>query len=78
MVSLISDRFSRKGLREMNKNWFSKVTKGAMVQAAVVLIVPVTCSMAFAACSDLAGKGERIQTSTIKMLWWERLRAATM
>ena len=50
------DRFSRKGLGEMIKNWFSKATEKAMVQAAVVLIVPVTCSMAFAACSDLAGE----------------------
>ena len=40
----------------MIKNWFSKGTKGAMVRAAVVLIVPVTCSMAFAACSDLASE----------------------
>jgi hypothetical protein len=40
----------------MIKNWFSKATKGAMLQAAVVLIVPVTCSMAFAACSDLASE----------------------
>jgi hypothetical protein len=39
----------------MIKSWFSKVTERAMLQAAVVLIVPVTCSMAFAACSDLAG-----------------------
>jgi hypothetical protein len=52
----MSDRFSRKGLREMIKSWFSKLTKGAMVQPAVLLIVPVTCSMAFSACSDLAGK----------------------
>ena len=40
----------------MIKRWFSKVTEGAMLQAAVVLIVPVTCSMALAACSDLAGE----------------------
>jgi hypothetical protein len=35
------------------KNWISKLTKGAVVQAAALLIVPVTCSMAFAACSGL-------------------------
>jgi len=40
----------------MIKSCFSKVTEGAMLQAAVVLIVPVTCSMAFVACSDLAGE----------------------
>jgi hypothetical protein len=38
-------------------NWFSELTKGAMVRAAVLLIVPATSSMEFAACSDLAGKG---------------------
>jgi hypothetical protein len=37
-------------------SWFSKVTKRAMVQAAVLLIIPVACSKALAACSDLSDK----------------------
>jgi hypothetical protein len=40
----------------MIKKWFSKATKGAVVRAAVVLIVPLTCSLAVAACSDLGGE----------------------
>ena len=39
----------------MNKSWFSKATKRATVQAAVVLIFAVISSVAFVACSDLAG-----------------------
>ena len=40
--------------KQMIKNWFSKLTKEAMVQTAVLFIIPVTCLMAFAACSNLA------------------------
>ena len=38
----------------MIKSWFSKLTSGEMVQTALFLIVPVTFSLAFAACSNLA------------------------
>jgi hypothetical protein len=38
----------------MIKSWFSKLTKGARVQTAVLLMVPATYSLAFAACSNLA------------------------
>jgi hypothetical protein len=48
----------------MIKNWCSKLTKGVMVQPVVILIVPVICSMAFAACSHLAGTAENESTTT--------------
>jgi hypothetical protein len=35
------------------KSWLSKLTSGEMVQTTLLLIVPVTCSLAFAACSNL-------------------------
>jgi hypothetical protein len=45
----------RKGLGQMMKSWIAKLTKGAVVQTAALLIVPVTCLMAFAACANVDG-----------------------
>ena len=39
---------------KMIQSWFSKKTRGALIQTAALLIVPVTCSLVFAACSNLA------------------------
>ena len=36
------------------KSWFSKLTRVEMVETALLLTVPVTCSLALAACSNLA------------------------
>jgi hypothetical protein len=60
VVFLIFDRSSRKVLGKMTK---TQLTKGAGVQAIVVLIVPVICSMAFAACSNLAGTAQNQATT---------------
>jgi hypothetical protein len=35
----MSDSLARKGLGRMNKSWFSKLTKGAIVRAAVLALV---------------------------------------
>jgi hypothetical protein len=37
----------------MIKSWFSKLKKGARVRTAVLLMLPATYSLAFAACSNL-------------------------
>ena len=46
------------------KSWISKLTKGAVVQTAAILIVPVTCSMAFAACSGLESTAQNQPATT--------------
>jgi hypothetical protein len=48
----------------MMKSWISKLTKGAVVQTAAILIVPVTCSMAFAACSGLESTAQNQPATT--------------
>jgi hypothetical protein len=39
---------------KMIKTWLSRLTRGKMVKTGLLLIVPVTYSIAFAACSNLA------------------------
>jgi hypothetical protein len=45
------------------KSWFSKITKGAMVQTAALMIIPVSCSMMFAACSNLADTPQNLSAT---------------
>ena len=46
------------------KSWFSKITKGAMAQTAALVIIPVSCSMVFAACSNLADTAQNQPATT--------------
>jgi hypothetical protein len=50
---LALDDNNRKRIMKMIKSWFSKLTRGEMVQTTPLLIVPVICSLGFAACSHL-------------------------
>ena len=58
----------------MINSWFSKLTKRATVETTVLLIVSVTCSMVFAACSHL-GDTPQNQPATTSGAYIEQRQA---
>jgi hypothetical protein len=49
---------------KMVKSWFSKLTRVELVQTAPLLIVPMTCLLAFAACSNIGNTPQSQPTTT--------------
>ena len=64
VLSSSNDSNNRKRIMKTIKSWFSKITKGAMAQTAALVIIPVSCSMVFAACSNLADTAQNQPATT--------------
>ena len=63
-ISSSNDSNNRKRIMKTIKSWFSKITKGAMAQTAALVIILVSCSMVFAACSNLADTAQNQPATT--------------